>query len=83
MCQIPQVYFLLKFDETTPIYNALGDILVDAQEFHRKSFPLAKPIQRFVFFMVIIKNNNDMVLGIMLTSMLMRAQQNIIVSLIV
>jgi hypothetical protein len=54
---------LSKFDETTPIYNALGDILVDAQAFHQKSFPLAKPIQRFVFFMVIIKNNDDMVLA--------------------
>lgn len=30
------------------IYDALGEILADAQEFHRKSFPLAKPIQRFV-----------------------------------
>jgi hypothetical protein len=50
--QVPQVYFSLKFDESTPIYNALGDVLVDAQEFHRKSFPLAKPIQRFILLVV-------------------------------
>jgi hypothetical protein len=50
--QVPQVYFSLKFDESTPIYNALGNVLVDTQEFHRKSFPLAKPIQRFVLFVV-------------------------------
>jgi hypothetical protein len=42
----------LKFDESTPIYNALGDVLVNAQEFHQKSFPLAKPIQRFVLLVV-------------------------------
>ena len=47
-CQVPQVYFSLKFDETRMIYDALGEILADAQEFHQKSFPLAKPIQRFV-----------------------------------
>ena len=46
--QVPQVYFSLKFDETTMIYDALGDVLVDAQAFHQKSFPLAQPIQRFV-----------------------------------
>jgi len=48
LCQIPQVYFSLKFDDTMMIYDALGDILVDAQAFHRKSFPIAKPLQRFM-----------------------------------
>jgi len=46
MKKVPQVYFSLRFDETRMIYDALGEILVDAQEFHQKSFPLAKPIQR-------------------------------------
>jgi hypothetical protein len=44
--QVPQVYFSLKFSENIPIFEALGGVLMDAQEFHQKSFPLAKPIQR-------------------------------------
>ena len=49
-CQVPQVYFSLKFNESIPIFDALGGVLLDAQEFHQnlKSFPLAKAIQRFV-----------------------------------
>ena len=47
-CQVPQVYFSLKFNENTPIFDALGGVLLDAQEFHQKSFPLAKSIQRCV-----------------------------------
>ena len=45
---MPQVHFSLKFSENTPIFDALGGVLVDAQEFHQKSFPLAKSIQRCV-----------------------------------
>jgi hypothetical protein len=47
-CQVPQVYFSLKFNENTPIFDALGGVLLDAQEFHQKTFPLAKSIQRCV-----------------------------------
>ena len=45
-CLVSQVHFSLKFSENTPIFDALGGVLLDAQEFHQKSFPLAKPIQR-------------------------------------
>lgn len=48
LSQVQQVYFSLKFDETMMIYDALGDVLVDAHAFHQKSFPLAQPIQRYV-----------------------------------
>ena len=51
---VSQVYFSLKFDETRIIYNALGKILADAQEFHQKSFPLIKLIQRFVIVCLFI-----------------------------
>jgi hypothetical protein len=82
MQQVPQVYFSSKFDETTQIYDALGDILVDAQEFHRKSFPLAKLIQRFVLFVVMnIITILVCVSGVSSTFMLMKALRNIIVSL--
>jgi hypothetical protein len=36
------------------IYDALGKILGDAQDFHQKSFPLIKPIQRFVIVCLFI-----------------------------
>ena len=48
--QVSQVHFSLKFSENTPIFDALGGVLLDAQEFHQKSFPLAKPIQRWVHY---------------------------------
>ena len=74
LCQIPQVYFSLKFDDTTMIYDALGDILVDAQAFHQKSFPIAKPIQRFVTICLFVPCGYDLMISfclseIMLTSM--------------
>jgi hypothetical protein len=47
--QVPEVHFSLKFEETMPIFDALGSVLLDAQEYHRKGFPLAKPIQWPVF----------------------------------
>jgi hypothetical protein len=74
--QVPQVYFSLKFDETRLIYEALGEILVDAQEFHKKSFPLAKPIQRCDYLSVCRHNNANNIVwisGLMLSSMPMRA----------
>ena len=62
--QIPQVFLLLKFDKSTAIYNTLGDILVDGQEFHWKSFPLAKPIQRFVVLLCGHDETNNCVLDL-------------------
>ena len=56
-CQVPQVHFSLKFSENTPIFDALGSVLVDAQEFHQKSFPLAKSIQRCV--QLLTRNTNE------------------------
>jgi hypothetical protein len=37
----------MKFDENEMTWDALGKILVDAQIFHHKSFPLAHVIQRY------------------------------------
>jgi len=62
LCQVPQVYFSLKFEETAMIYDALGDILVEAQAFHRKSFPLAKQIQRLATVCLWRLRSNDVVL---------------------
>jgi hypothetical protein len=47
---VPQVHFSLKFEEKMSTFDALGLVLLDAQEYHCKVFPLAKPIQRLVLF---------------------------------
>jgi hypothetical protein len=48
----------MKFDESVPIYDALGTILSDAQEFHRKISPLARPITRFVNISMTVFDTN-------------------------
>ena len=85
-CQVPQVYFSLKFNENTQIFDALGGVLLDAQEFHQKTFPLAKSIQRCVtqFNTSWIGNKILMkILGRIPAFMLTKAPQNIIVWLTV
>jgi hypothetical protein len=46
--QVPQINLSARIDENTLIFDALGRVLLDAQEFHQKSFPMAKSIQRCV-----------------------------------
>jgi hypothetical protein len=82
---VPQVHFSLKFEEKMSMFDALGLVLLDAQEYHRKGFPLANPIQRCVLFFQHYGsgNGNNFFIETMFPSMHMKVFLSIAAYLIV
>lgn len=48
------MYFSQRFTDSYPIYDALGEIIEEAREHHRKAFPLSPLITRFGFQIAIL-----------------------------